>query len=90
MELALKRDVHAVVTFNSIAAVESLIHGKPVFAMGPNAAAPLANRDLSLIETPLVPTLDQVRKLMYCLSYHQFTVEEMQTGYAWAVLTGQA
>lgn len=90
MEQALADDVHCMVTFNSIAAVESLIYGKPVFAMGPNAAAPLANSDLSRIETPFVPNLDQVTALLRCLAYHQFTVEEMNTGYAWAVLNGQA
>jgi lipopolysaccharide biosynthesis glycosyltransferase len=90
MEMALRDDVHALVTFNSIAAIEGLIYGKPVFTMGPNAAQPLANTDLSQIENPFCPDLDQVRALLRCLAYHQFTVEEMSTGYAWAVLQGQA
>lgn len=90
MEMALADDVHCLVTFNSIAAVEGLMYGKPVFTMGPNAAQPLANTDLANIETPFKPDQDQVRKLLACLAYHQFTVEEMKTGYAWAVLNGQA
>ena len=90
MEMALRDDVHALITFNSIAAIESLICGKPVFTMGPNAAGPLANTDLSKIEKPFCPDLDQVTALLRCLAYHQFTVEEMTTGFAWAVLTGQA
>lgn len=90
MEMALRDDVHCLVTFNSIAAVEALICGKPVFTMGPNAAQPLANTDLSRIEDPFCPDLDQVTALLRCLAYHQFTVEEMMTGYAWAVLNGQA
>ncbi len=90
MEQALAADVHCMVTYNSIAAVESLIYGKPVFALGPNAAAPLANTDLSSIETPLIPDLDQVTALLRCLAYHQFTIEEMTNGYAWAVVSGQA
>lgn len=90
MEMALRDDVHALVTYNSIAAVEALIYGKPVFTMGPNAAQPLANTDLSKIEKPRCPTLDEVHELLCCLAYHQFTVEEMNTGYAWAVLNGQA
>jgi lipopolysaccharide biosynthesis glycosyltransferase len=89
IEMALSRDVHCMVTFNSIAAVESLIYGKPVFALGPNAAAPLANKDLSMIETPKIPDIDQVTALLRCLAYHQFTVEEMRTGYAWSILNGQ-
>ena len=90
MEHALAQDIHCMVTFNSIAAVESLIYGKPVFTMGPNAAGPLANTDISKIDDPQVPTLDQVESLLRCLAYHQFTVEEMRSGYAWAVLNGQA
>lgn len=90
MEMALSRDVHCIVTFNSIAAIESLIYGKPVFTMGPNAAQKLANTDLSKIEDPFRPNLDQVHQLLRCLAYHQFTVEEMRTGYAWDVLNGRA
>jgi hypothetical protein len=90
IEQALANDVHCMVTYNSIAAVESLIYGKPVFALGPNAAAPLANNDLSKIELPFAPDLDQVTALLRCLAYHQFSVEEMSTGYAWAVLNQEA
>lgn len=90
MQQALGNDVHCMVTFNSIAAVESLIYGKPVFTMGPNAAHHLANSDLSKLESPFVPDRDQVWKLLCCLSYHQFTLEEMRTGLAWAILNGKA
>ena len=62
MEMALQRDVHCMVTYNSIAAVEALILGKPVFTMGPNAAEPLANTDLKRLETPLMPVVDRVRE----------------------------
>ena len=86
MEMALSRDVHCMVTYNSIAAVESLILGKPVFTMGPNAAQPLANTDLSKIENPHMPTLDEVRHLCCNLAYNQFTPKEMQDGTAWAIL----
>ena len=90
MEMALRDDVHALITFNSIAAVEALICGKPVFTFAPTAAQPLANTDLARIEDPFCPDLDQVHQLLCCLAYHQFTVQEMASGYAWAVLNGQA
>ena len=90
MEQALMDDVHAMITYNSIAAVESLIYGKPVFTMGPNAAHRLANTDISQIEKPFRPTTDEVVALLRCLAYHQFTVEEMRNGFAWAVLQGHA
>lgn len=86
MEMALARNVHCMVTFNSIAAVESLIYGKPVFTMGPkdtNAAEPLSNKDLSNIDNPYMPGMDEVRNLLCNLAYQQFTVHEMRSGYAW-------
>ena len=89
MEMALSRDVHCMVTFNSIAAVESLIYGKPVFTMGPNAASVLANKDLSRIDNPFMPDIDQVRNLCCNLAYQQFTVAEMRSGKAWAMLNGK-
>jgi len=89
MEMALSRDVHCMVTFNSIAAVESLIYGKPVFTTGPkgtNAAEPLSNKDIKNIDDPFMPDMEQVRNLMCNLAYQQFTVHEMRNGYAWEQL----
>jgi len=86
MEMALADDVHCMVTYNSIAAVEALILGKPVFTMGPNAAEPLANTDLSKIEEPIMPKADRVRQLCCNLAYNQFTPGEMVDGTAWSML----
>ena len=86
MEMALSRDVHCLVTYNSIAAVEALILGKPVFTMGPNAAGPLANKELSRIEKPLMPVVDRVRQLCCNLAYGQYTPAEMIDGTAWRIL----
>ena len=89
MEMALSQDIHCMVTFNSIAAVESLIYGKPVFTTGPkgtNAAEPLSNKDLSKIDTPVMPDMDEIRNLLCNLAYQQFTVHEMRSGYAWEQL----
>jgi len=88
MQMALSRDVHCMVTYNSIAAVESLIYGKSVFTMGPNAAQPLALKDLSKIEAPYIPSLDEVHNLLCNLAYQQFTVQEMKDGTAWDMLNG--
>ena len=86
MEMALSRDVHCLVTYNSIAAVEALIYGKPVFTMGPNAASPLANQDLSKINNPMMPTVSAIKQLCCNLAYGQFTPTEMQNGTAWRIL----
>ena len=86
LENALAQDIHCVVTYNSIAAVESLMLGKPAITLGPNAAHSLCSKSLQEIEHPYVPTLDEVDALLRHLSYAQFTLTEFNNGYAWAIL----
>jgi lipopolysaccharide biosynthesis glycosyltransferase len=86
MEMALSKDVHCMVTFNSIAAVESIIYGKPAFTLGPNAAQHICHKDLSLIEKPFIPTQDEVHRFVSHLAYCQFTEAEMRDGTAWRIL----
>jgi hypothetical protein len=76
-------DVHAVVTFNSIAATESVLAGVPVFVLAPcNAARPVANLDLTKIETPWFPDPDQIHAWAYHLAYAQFHINEFKNGTA--------
>lgn len=86
IQQALQNDVHCIVTYNSIAAVESLMEGKPAFVLGQNAASPLCLNDLSKLETPLIPTEDEVYYLLCNLAYHQFTQGELQDGTAWRLV----
>jgi hypothetical protein len=77
------QDVHAVVTFNSIAATESVLAGTPVFVLAPcNAARPVANLDLTQIEKPWFPDPDQIRAWAYHLAYAQFHIDEFRNGTA--------
>jgi hypothetical protein len=86
IQMALDDDVFCLVTFSSIAAVEALLHGKPAITLGPNAAAPLCSQNISEIENPRIPSLDEVRALICHLSYCQFTEAEMRDGTAWRIL----
>lgn len=86
MEMALAQDVHCLVTFNSIAATEAILLGKPAFTLGPNAAHAVSLSDLSLIETPKIPTADEVEAFAAHLAYCQFTEAEMRDGTAWRIL----
>ena len=80
---ALDNDVFALVTFNSNAAVESIFHGIPVFALAPQtAAAPVSLKDLSKIETPYYPDRDKLFEWGCHLAYGQFHISELQTGKA--------
>lgn len=86
IEMALDNDVHCLVTFNSIAATESLLYGKPAFTLGPNSAQLLCHSDLSKIENPYIPTLEEVEEWAAHLSYCQYTPEEIANGFAWKIL----
>lgn len=88
MEMALNQDIHCLVTFSSIAAGEALLHGKPAITLGPNAAGPLCSQSLSEIETPNIPTLDEVQAWARHIAYCQFTEVEMRDGTAWGILNG--
>lgn len=83
LQEALDDDVFALVTFNSVAAIESIFHGIPAFTLAPaNAASPVSLQDLSKIETPYYPDNDKLYAWGCHLSYGQFHVDEMKTGKA--------
>lgn len=86
MEMALERDIHCLVTFSSIAAVEAIMFGKPAIVLGPSAAAPVCSTEIKDIENPFIPTLDEVEEWAANLAYHQFTELEMRDGTAWRLL----
>jgi hypothetical protein len=80
-------DVHALVTFNSNAAVEAVTEGVPVFVSAPShAAAPVGNRDLSQIETPFWPSDDQRYQWLCHLAYCQYSVRELKNGTAFRMM----
>jgi hypothetical protein len=80
---ALDDDIWALVTYNSIAAVEAIQAGIPAFALAPTAAAPVASADLSQIETPLKLDQDIIYKWLNSVAYGQFNIDEIITGQAW-------
>jgi hypothetical protein len=87
LEQALDDDVFALVTFNSVAAVESVFHGIPAFTLAPaNAAGPVCSQDLSQIETPYYAPMDQLMAWASHLAYGQFHVREMNNGTALGML----
>lgn len=86
----LASDVFAVVTFNSVAAVESIMAGIPVFVNAPaNAARPVANLDLAKIDTPWYPDRDLVYAWACHLAYGQVHIDEMKSGRALDIVLDQ-
>lgn len=87
LQEALDNDIFALVTFNSVAAVESVFQGIPVFTLAPvNAASPVAKQDLSQIENPYYADSDKLYAWACHLAYGQFHIEEMKTGAIWRIL----
>ena len=85
----LANDCHCLVTYNSVAAVEALIEGRPVITLGPNAATHPASHALSEVEHIRIPTDQERERWMRHLAYSQFTHQEMINGTAWEILNGQ-
>jgi hypothetical protein len=83
MEAALADDVHCLITYNSIAAVEALMAGKPSIVLGQNAASVIAETNLSRVDRPKIPNRDEMDAYMAHLAYCQFTVPELRSGFAW-------
>jgi len=83
-------DAHALVTFNSNAATESILLGVPVFTLAPSAAAPVGLQDLSQIENPRYPNQDELYAWASSLAYNQFHVEEMKNGSALQIIQGMS
>jgi len=83
----LTQDVHALVTFNSIAAVESILAGVPAFVLAPShVAEPVANRDLSKIEDVFYPDNDLLMAWCHSMAYGQYHVRELKNGTAFRMM----
>jgi hypothetical protein len=83
LQQALDQDVFALVTYNSVAAVESIFHGIPVFTLAPaNAASPVGLQNLNQIEKPYYPDSDKLYSWACHLTYGQFHVSELKDGSA--------
>lgn len=86
IEQALADNVYCLITYNSIAATEALLNGKPAIALGQNAASVLCNNELSQIENLRKPSKDDIMAFAAHLSYCQFTQKELQNGFAWKIV----
>lgn len=87
LQEALDDDIFALVTFNSVAAVESVFYGIPIFTLAPaNAASPVGRQDLSQIDDPYYADTDKLYSWACHLAYGQFHIEEMKTGAIWRIL----
>lgn len=83
----LATDVHALVTYNSIAAVEAILAGVPAFVLAPShVAEPVASKDLSQIETPHWADRDRLDAWCHSMAYGQYHVRELRDGTAFRMM----
>lgn len=83
----LQRDLdgaHALVTHGSIAAVESVVLGCPVFVHPDSAAALVGGTDLKKIEKPVYP---ERQPWLNSLAYSQWNEKELTDGTLWRMLS---
>ena len=78
----LNNNVHCLVTFNSITAIEAIINGCPAITLGPNAASYLTENKIDNIENPYYPDEDKIREHLLYLTACQFKKEEFLDNYA--------
>ena len=80
------KNCHALVTYQSIAAVESILFGVPAFTLAPCAANPVANTEIKNIEHPYFPSENKRYKWAFSLAYGQFHNVELENGHAYKIL----
>lgn len=78
----IKEKIYATVTYQSIAAIESVCVGVPAFTMQKTSADSVTSQDLSKIETPYYPPKEQVQKWQHWLAYCQYHWRELGSGEA--------
>jgi hypothetical protein len=78
------RGAHALVAHGSIAAVEAVICGCPVFICPDSAAALVGQTDLAKIETPVYPDR---QPWLNSLAYSQWDESELVNGKLWEMIT---
>ncbi len=74
--------IHCLITFNSIAAFESIQLGYPAITLGPNAASYLSEKEICNIDNPYFPDEEKIRRHSLYLTACQFNREELKNGYA--------
>ena len=77
---------YALITYNSIAAVEAVYNGVPAITLAPNAASAVCRSNISDINSLIYPDrTDWVNHLSYC----QFSQQEAASGLARDILEGE-
>ena len=80
------KDAHATVTYNSIAAVESIFYGVPAITLGPSAADPVSEKSINNIENIRKCDNDLRHQWACHLAYGQYHIDEFKSGKAYKLI----
>lgn len=81
-----QEDIYSVVTYNSVAAIEAICAGIPVFTSALTAADDFCLKDLKNIESPLYADKEKVVKWQHWLAHCQYNFAELQSGVAFKMI----
>ena len=79
----------ALVTHGSNACFEAALYGVPSIILGDGVSMPISSTDLSEVENPRLADIKERRQWLANLMYQQWTMNEYQSGEAWAVIKEQ-
>ena len=79
-------EIYAVVTYQSMAALEAMHYGIPAFTTALSCVDSVANRNLADIENPNYPDEAKFLNLLHYLSYCQYTLDEINQGIALSMI----
>lgn len=79
-------NAHALVTVGSGIVLESVLTGIPTVVLGDAVMVSLSSTKLSEIEDPRLASEDEIIAVLNDLAYHQWSVDEFETGRAWTVI----
>lgn len=77
---------YCAITYNSIAATESVLYGVPVITLAPNAADPVSEKQIEKVENPHFPDRDLIFEWACHLAYGQVSSFEFENGHAYRLL----
>lgn len=75
-----------VVTHSSGVALQALMQGIPVVVLDSSYAPHRLSTEMDKIDTPFIPSVDEVRHLCGVLAANQWSFSEMRSGQAWRSL----
>ena len=83
-----REQIYAVVTYQSMAALEAMHYGIPAFTLAPSCVDSVAMTDLSKIEEAVYPDEQKFKNLLHYLAYCQYSLDEINRGVALTMIEG--